>query len=148
MALSYNGEKHLKKLIGLMESLPATANKHFSMYYWWQHKGKKHNHGKIEGDVLGAADLKTCGTSACAIGWATTDPYFRKLGLQLVWKNDAAELLVHGDDSDQFEGLANALDLSPRQAHILFGSESVDETPKAWAKRARHCIKIWKEEQS
>jgi hypothetical protein len=40
-------------------------------------------HEWVDYDWQGKPDL-SCGTSACALGWATTIPEFRKLGLRLV----------------------------------------------------------------
>ncbi|MGH7749129.1 MAG: hypothetical protein ACREQ5_30855, partial [Candidatus Dormibacteria bacterium] len=40
-------------------------------------------------DWAGAPDL-SCGTSACALGWATTIPEFQALGLKLSGPKDAA----------------------------------------------------------
>jgi hypothetical protein len=140
--------KRLLKLIEYMESLPASANKHFGMRHWFDHTGKKHTHGLIEGDVVTAEHLHSCGTRACAAGWASTMPYFRKLGLKLVWSEGEASLVYANatwSENDDFTNLAELFELDRESTTILFGAEAVDETPKQWAKRARHCMKVWQE---
>lgn len=60
-------KKRLLKLADLLYKLPP----------------KRFYYGSWVGEHwLGKPDL-SCGTSACALGWATTVPSFRKLGLQL-----------------------------------------------------------------
>lgn len=60
------GNRRLLKLARFLERLPP----------------KRFNYNTYVGaDWKG--DAKLCGTTACAIGWATTIPEFRKLGLRL-----------------------------------------------------------------
>jgi hypothetical protein len=137
----------LRKLIELMETLPREADKHFGMEFWYDHKGK-HKHGLLQGDVLKKDHLLRCGTKACAAGWASTMPYFRKLGLTSVWDGaEGADLAFDGVvPDDAYGSLAGLLEIDRRNAVILFGPEGMDETPKQWAKRARNCIRIWSKE--
>lgn len=60
-------KKRLLKLAGFLEALPP---KRFDYNAW------------VGDDWAGKQDL-SCGTTACALGWAATIPAFRKLGLQL-----------------------------------------------------------------
>jgi hypothetical protein len=62
------GNRRLLLLARKLERLPP---KRFSYNRWVGFNWK------------GRADL-SCGTTACALGWATTMPVFRKLGLRLV----------------------------------------------------------------
>lgn len=64
-ALKHVGNRRLLKLAALLEKLPR----------------ERFDYG-VYADWKGAPDL-SCGTTACAIGWATTMPEFRKLGLRL-----------------------------------------------------------------
>lgn len=41
------------------------------------------NYGSWVGDDWGGKPNLSCGTKACALGWATTMPEFRRLGLKL-----------------------------------------------------------------
>lgn len=144
MALSATAVGRINKLISVMESLPSDAAKHFNMIDWYTHTGRKHK--LLEGDVLDASDLKTCGTSACAIGWASTDPYFRKLGMRLEVCNGYPVIVTPEEntfENDPWAELSRFFDLDRDFVWFLFGSESLDETPKAWARRARHCLKLW-----
>lgn len=61
------GQRRLLKLAAFLEKLP---RKRFYYGSW------------VGEDWKGKADL-SCGTTACALGWATTIPEFRKLGLRL-----------------------------------------------------------------
>jgi hypothetical protein len=91
----------------------------------------------VDGPHLGA-----CGTTACALGWATAIPEFGELGLCLMWNpysksmqpgisrrpnvepREAAEL-IFGVAGDQFTEL-----FIPRLAEFDYdGDEILDETP-------------------
>lgn len=61
------GNRRLLKLAALLRTLP---RKRFDYNVW------------VGGSWKGAADL-SCGTTACALGWATTMPSLRRLGLHL-----------------------------------------------------------------
>jgi len=56
----------------------------------------------VGGNWKGAWDL-SCGTTACALGWATTDPYFRRLGLRLTRDFEVTRLGVAGVDWDELD---------------------------------------------
>lgn len=136
----------LKKLIGLMEKLPASADKHFDMELWFSHgkRKRKHSHGLLPGDVITAEHLTQCGTKACAAGWASTMPYFRNLGLTTVWDGADVDLHFNGENPDDtYHSLAELFEIERSDAVILFGPEGMEETPKQWAKRARRCIRLW-----
>jgi hypothetical protein len=60
-------DRRLLKLADFLYELP---RKRFEYSAW------------VGDDWKGKSDL-SCGTTACALGWATTMPYFRKLGLRL-----------------------------------------------------------------
>lgn len=61
------GNRRLLKLASFLRTLP---RKRFD-YRWW-----------VGDDWQGGKDL-SCGTTACALGWATVIPEFRKKGLKL-----------------------------------------------------------------
>lgn len=67
MATHAQGNERLLRLAEFLEALPP---KRFDYCKW------------VGTDWLGDAEL-SCGTTACALGWATTMPEFRKLGLRL-----------------------------------------------------------------
>lgn len=62
--------KHREAWLRLRAILKKVPRKRFDMGHW------------VGSDWEGAPDL-SCGTSACAAGWATTDPWFRRRGLWL-----------------------------------------------------------------
>ena len=61
---------HRRRLLKLADFLEALPPKRFNYCHW------------VGDDWEGAANL-SCGTTACALGWATTMPIFRRLGLCL-----------------------------------------------------------------
>lgn len=124
MAISKIAKRRLTKLIEFMEKLPASANKHFNMNTYISHSGG-HDHALPEKPT--AKDLHTCGTTACALGWACTLPYFQRLGMT---RRNSSESQV--------------FDLDGAYTYELFGGFNQDKTPKQWAKRARK----WLQEQS
>lgn len=88
----------------------------------------------------------SCGTTACAMGWATTIPSFRRLGLRL---NREGEVRLDPDDSvleDGFEAAERLFSITGFEAYELFSFVDPDgyerkETPKQVAKRIRDFCK-------
>lgn len=74
------GNRRLLKLADFLEKL---SRKRFDYSCW------------VGEDWEGKQDL-SCGTTACALGWATTIPSFRRVGLRLV-AGDVRLRLVAGD---------------------------------------------------
>lgn len=68
MATRTAGLRRLLKLADFLDALPPAR---FDYGVW------------VRSDWQGSSDL-SCGTAACALGWATTIPEFRKMGLRLV----------------------------------------------------------------
>lgn len=132
--LSKLAKRRITKLIQYMRSLPKNAGKHFNMSRWAYHTGEGAHWAR--GDVLTRDNLTSCGTTACAAGWAASMPYFRRLGLRLDAVNDRL-------------GIINSLDVFDIDAFReieLFGPHNKDKTPKAWAARAEKLIKKWENE--
>jgi hypothetical protein len=139
------GKRRLTKLIEFMESLPRSANKHFDMGSWFTHNGE-HPLPLPQGAPINAEVLKDCGTTACALGWAATMPYFNRLGLhvehdgglgQVVYKGRHGDVSVEGCSTPLFGGLDSF------QWMELFSGSNGDRTPKQWARRARKLLKQW-----
>lgn len=59
-----------------------------------------------------------CGTTACAGGWATAVPAFRKRGLKL-----SGGTITYNNLSD-YSALSEFFDLSHRQTEYLFGGDA------------------------
>ncbi len=134
MSISKLAKRRILKLCDYMESLPPESAKHFSMKTFVSHNG---DHDHELGNVLKLKDLHTCGTSACALGYAVTSPYFRRAGLFF-----SADLLhIEGShevfDTDSIEtGDFKGWDQ-------LFESWNKDKTPKSWARRVRRLVAKW-----
>ncbi len=97
---------HTDRLLRLADFIETLPEGRFKFSYWvgatWQ----------------GAEDL-SCGTTACAIGWATTMPEFRELGLRLFRNRDFAypALIGHsldGSNVEEWRATVEAL-------HFIFG---------------------------
>lgn len=150
MALDKVTVTRIAKLIAFMEKLPRSAEKHFSMKEWVRHKKAKHNHGIAEGKPVPAKALLSCGTTACALGWGTAMPYFKRLGLCAVpERSPLSDRIVMtmkfrgvdvGSNDTRSSGF---LHLTDYQSGQLFGSHNRDKTPKAWAARASRLLKEW-----
>lgn len=99
----------------------------------------------------------SCGTTACALGWATTMPLFKKLGLRL--HRDGSSIALGrwsnwGHVTRSVFGISetamNALFI-PSYGYITTGDYPTldeDATPKQWAKHARRMVKILQDEAS
>ena len=141
--LTKKAEFRLRKLAQHMRSLPPEAAEHFHMEDWFRHSSLDgHRHVK-PGKVIEASDMTTCGTRACAIGWATTSPYFRKLGLRLVATNAAWGAVRYGrrkaEEYDVFDIVEDVFDMS-RDESTYFFRDIGARTPKEWASRVERAL--------
>lgn len=141
--LSKLSKTRLEKLIKYMESRPKSAAKHFSMKSWFNHDS---DHDIKVGTVITAKHLHACGTSACAMGYAATMPYFRKLGLSVKQGAWGAYLHFNGNEDRTFDQVQQLFDITFDQACDLFGADKADRSPQSWAKRARRLVKKWESE--
>src|SRR5882672_8661582 len=89
--------RRLTKLADYMEKLPAPKARHFEMYEWFTHKDDaglssvlKGVHGIENADDVRRAVPIECGMAACAFGWATLVPAFKKAGLKIVLSGTTA----------------------------------------------------------
>lgn len=69
----------------------------------------------------GREDL-SCGTTACALGWAAAMPEFRALGVKLVPRLDVADspFVIDGTESDYTEVAWELFDLTRDEAEYIF----------------------------
>lgn len=140
MSLSRKAVCRLTTLIKFMEALPRSAAKHFNMTTWIAHAGP-HSHDFDR--YIRPGDLETCGTTACAFGWAATIPTFRRAGLKVV--NSIEESGRH----DNYTVAKEFFDLNDWQTGLIFGSSSVSDpnpfrlakSPKQWARLARRFLR-------
>ena len=115
--------------------------------------------------IFADGNLNECGTTGCALGWATTMTRFKRIGLELAMESDAmlrqiserkVILQKDGKKIAQHFGTAEHLfGISEHEAYGLFAPESScdwqptglspeeDATPKQVAKNIRKFIK-WK----
>lgn len=128
---------------------------------------KRFNFATIVGDNWGGLPDLSCGTTACALGWATTMPLFRKLGLHLLPYNKYVVLdndtfidwedigsRIFGIKSTVMYALFQPNDDIDEESYInydtgyVYPSLSNDTTSKQWAKHARRIVRILQNERS
>lgn len=93
----------------------------------------------VGGDWGGKTDL-SCGTTACAMGWATTIPSFRRLGLKL----DPTYKIVFGDICGGIAAAIELFHITQYEAERLFGYADcgkVKPTARRVARRIRQFVK-------
>jgi hypothetical protein len=128
-------KRRMTKLIDFMENLPKQADKHFDMGWWVTHQGDAEiddEHGLKDGVTFGK--LLSCGTAACAAGWAATVPAFRKAGFNLERGEDGR--MRPSIDPGVFFDIPH-----PDEEGDLFGADLPLKTPKQWARHARRWMK-------
>lgn len=127
MSISKKMKFRILKLCDFMERLPRAATRHFYMGSFLIDESEGHNHAPPEtpSDLL-----HSCKTTACALGWAATMPYFRKRGCRFQ-KNGV------------LKGVSVVVPIGGKKWGPLFGGWNFDRTPKQWAKRARRLVREW-----
>ncbi len=139
--------KRLLKLADFLEALPR----------------KRFNFASYVGDDWAGKQDLSCGTTACALGWAASMPEFRRLGLRFkgtpAYDDDGHAITADGgvglvDDeyADEEEASAIVFGLTDDQHAELFIPENEfgpssnlpkEATPKQVAKNIRAKVKEW-----
>lgn len=120
----------LRKLVDLLKALP---RRRFDYNRW------------VGMDWGGSKDL-SCGTTACALGWAATIPTFRRRGLVLADRWGMGCVVLREPNRRELEGVAAAarfFDLLYEHAAYLFipGPSDEDATAKQVARKIERFIK-------
>lgn len=120
--------RRLLKLADFLEKLP---RKRFDYGTW------------VGEDWAGKQDL-SCGTTACAVGWACTIPAFRRAGLKLAKTSFETGTPTFGEVTS-FKAAAEFFELNMRDVDHLFNpiASHIDEfnaTPKYVAKKIRKFV--------
>ena len=80
-----------------------------------------------------------CGTSACAIGYAAIDPYFRGIGLHLELEPDKQWLVPVYNEKSLFAAAAELFGINIHDANLLFSPDhympSNSQNPRAVLER-------------
>ena len=116
MTITTDAKTSTRRLLKLANFLEQLSRERFDYAHW------------VGGDWKGAIDL-SCGTTACAGGWATTMPEFRRLGLFLNRFHDVA--LVGRTDHDPIYALSTVFKITDNQAFFLF-SPGAEISQFAW----------------
>lgn len=85
-----NRRVRLIRLMRLRDVIRKAPTKRFNMRFW-------ERRGAYDGHSI-SLPAPTCGTEACAAGWAAADPYFKKIGLHVVYRHKAnvtADIVFH-----------------------------------------------------
>jgi len=108
--------QRLRRLIEFMRGLPPEAAEHFDMRAYYRSPS-----GGDEG-------LDARGTTACALGWATTVPEFHACGLAL---RGHSPVMFEG--YTDFEAARKFFGIDGITADRLFGPDMPATTPAEWA---------------
>lgn len=143
--MKHKSHVYKKRLLKLADFLDKLPKKRF-LYEKW-----------VGDDWKGKKDL-SCGTTACALGWATTIPLFQKLGIHLgPWFNGQQLInapLMKGKEKSSPEEVGweifglSAWDYSfvfiPNRENLDYGFSSPDEdaTPKQVATHIRKFVAV------
>jgi hypothetical protein len=116
--MNATGKRRLLKLADFLETVPRK---------------------RLDMSIFATGDLRECGTSGCALGWATQIPSFRRAGLYL----DETSPRLRGRPRivDPFQVAREFFDLSAYDAADLFTPNyDGSDTPKEVAKRFRKFV--------
>ena len=113
----------------------AQAKYHFDMNAWFDHDEEADGHEHPVPARPTSKDLLTCGTTACALGWATTIPALQKAGLRmgLYFEGSSVHIPVYRGVSG-VEAAAKLFGIYHDVAQYLFGGDDFARTPKQVAK--------------
>lgn len=89
---------------------------------------------EVTGRIKKTDLMHGCGTTACALGWATVVPQFRGL------KMDADYFYLNNRQMEPFEAARKFFDIDSEDEDQLFGGGN-ESTTQQWAKMARKYIK-------
>lgn len=101
----------------------------------------RYNHSHWVGGDWGGKTNLSCGTTACAMGWATTIPSFRRLGLKL---DPVHRRIIYGDSWGGFPSAMRLFHITYDDAERLFGHAGwgkVRPTARRVARRIRQFVK-------
>lgn len=129
-----------KRLLKLADFLETVPKDNFDMGVVYE------DEGMFAGDCAPKypRPKKHCGTVACAMGWATAIPSFRRAGLRLyetgsiVLKNSRCDGVFWCDSFDTAELF---FELGSDESRFLFGGSEYGSTPKQVAKHIRKFVK-------
>jgi hypothetical protein len=130
---------HARRLLKLADFLDRLPHKRFD-YSWW-----------TGADWKGKPDL-SCGTTACALGWAATMPMARRAGVQLFQQKEdngyrSSGFAIDGKRAIPAEASARLFGLTSEQHRELFvaADDALGPSPtaKRVAKLIRMRVKVW-----
>ena len=79
-------------------------------------------------DMESIAERTACGTTKCALGWAASLPYFRGLGLRLVWADrDWAQVQLKGNPNVFAEDIASTF-FGKKAAYMMMQQTGLKKT--------------------
>ena len=110
---------HFDRLLKLADFLDTVPPEKFDFDVWCN-GGRGEVGGRVE-----VPDLNVCGTTACALGWATAIPEFQKLGIKLDMCSSQFPCVTTLSDSRKRDSWSNAL-AAARDVFGL-GAEDVSE---------------------
>lgn len=118
-------KKRLLKLAALLDVVPPDK---FDMRFW------------ALGDGTPMGDEPKCSSVACALGWATTIPEFKRAGLKLVAEPGDYRAHIRMGDLLCSEAAAKLFDISYKQACDLFEPRGLDSNASTVAAQIRGLV--------
>jgi hypothetical protein len=84
---------------------------------------ERFDYGRFVGDGWEGKQDLSCGTTACALGWAATMPEFRALGLRLVANGYGHDFVTNMWNDSAFFAASELFETTLEQARYLFGGD-------------------------
>lgn len=126
-AMTRRQRERCERAIATLRALKLPKGAKLDMRFWGYHDNDDHSPPKDD----------YCGTAACAAGWLSLDPWFRKRGMSGQWHN--RELHPFGDKPYQWVSLLMFFGLSDPEAEHIFGSHNRG-TARACARRLQRVL--------
>lgn len=118
-----NKDRLLKLADFLEKQVPADK---FAMHSWYKPSPSNFNKNWSASDIEA---LGGCGTSACALGWATAIPEFKDAGLVLSWiplRFCGGHFTVRYKEYEAFDAASEFFDIGSMHAEFIFGNDDMD----------------------
>ncbi len=139
MAKKWIGGDRLLALAEFLETDPRVKG-HFEMDYELMQRSANGGWAALTKSKRGRPDLHTCGTVACAMGWAPHVRALRRAGLGYVKFNGMWGLSLNGEETYYADAAVQLFGISDRDRQHLFLERPGHRTPKQVARNIRRFV--------
>ena len=133
------GGDRLLALAEFLETDPRVKG-HFGMDYELMQRAANGGLMPLKKSRRGRPDLQTCGTVACAMGWAPHVPAIRRAGLGYVNTPSGWSLALNGGETYYDLAAKQLFDISDDDRRLLFMQHDGHRTPKQVARNIRRFV--------